>query len=714
MPTFGCIYTPPGMAQQFRAVPINAAVPQPVQGRAKQKLPTPGNLGQWAYELQTKARAEYTENEFDQLIQSYPSDELGVQIFNLAGRAVGRFVEDHELYIDIMKTPSEGKTFVEYAKETGAPYYYDYQSSWLKWVTKLDDKPDDLYPYVKQPDFYQAKSLEGGPPNTHCAGFYHKNDVSRADANSPPDEGRWMSYRKDKENRRILTDSQEPDGPFRVTFAVNNVRFYVLMESDGDKKNIGTSQAQDMEYYEWAHASKLMQSIDMNNSTPGQHHNDAFFVRMNVTAGKMDRTVGGGTPALRQARQYINHIRQLFYGSVDVWVKIIKRICERLHNPNLQRYAHTFWINFCFPQAHGGLRHIELRSWIDVLNETNHATPDDIAVKTTFFGALRNHSPKVEITEYKNDRNPGGGAADNAHKRLTCSIWIATIKLPSTIQIQGVFDFHRKDELDTTQAMREAEKYHNLIWCVPDLYKLIGNKQNKTIHRQYLNWEVGDPAIDNKRLQPRQDVVTDTDPKFPTINYRNRYSKQDGILQHVYFDFAVFRFLELVIHMQQYQLAKMWREFNYEPQGEGQREWKKLTDMRKFYTDIVTNNPRALVNRANVQIKDTDYPDMLPWRRESTNLGAMLFRSAHKTMPGLDPRLQQYIAKHKMVGAAVLLRAMRCTNLAVLQETARQYRQGDESLKKKIEALLRQFPVCSESELRWLFQQILAQPITLL
>ena len=37
-------------------------------------------------------------------------------------------------------------------------------------------------------------------------------------------------------------------------------------------------------------------------------------------------------------------------------------------------------------------------------------------------------------------------------------------------------------------------------------------------------------------------------------------------------------------------------------------------------------------------------------------------------MPKLDANLQTYIDKYNMVGASVLLRAMRCTNLVVLQE----------------------------------------------
>lgn len=750
------------MAQQFRAVPVQPPAPRGNVIGPSVSLPLAGGINNWARDLKTKARSEYKESDMNNMIKNLSKDQLGVEIFWTAAQAVGKYVDKHTLFIRNLKMASHGNAFTHYASDSGAPMFYDYNSAWHEHYSELRQAKvpnvpgaapppappngiqpavvlptqaaggpaaNDYYPYLLSPNFTQANSLLPNPnlneANAHNPEFYELNDILFP-PNTRPVRGRWLTQLVDGRKRQRLTDSQEPDGAFEILFEADDMTFYVMVECDADKKAIGTSTAQNMEDNCWAHAKKLVQSIDINNTKDGHHHNDAFLVRINLSWGRIDDAVAaapGSSTQLRFAKQFIAYLEQIYYASVDVWVQILKNITVRLRKPSVPRTSFTYWINYCTPGRNATRMNISMKSWKRVLRDTNQAAPDNVFRTTTFFGALREKHMRTSVRTIPLDADPR-----LPHARKLATIHVSKIKLPSENDITMARNYNLNNSIVSTanatvlnqraavyaQAREKARRHKHLLWCVPDLYKLVDGKTNEDVNWQFINWITNPPYANIEIIPTDVNTALDPAPDVQEINRNFRYNTSWNQRQHEYFDFPIFRFLEFVIHMQQYQLGEIWKHFEYKPLGRGTRgTFFDVKDAHDTYNRIVTRTPDALVNRANIRINPLEYPDNLPFKAHSRNLSAVLFRSANKTMPALDPNLLAYINRYNMVGAAVLLRAMRCTNLAVLQETARQYRQGDESLRKKIEGLLKQFPVCSESELRWLFHHVLAHPVTL-
>lgn len=180
---------------------------------------------------------------------------------------------------------------------------------------------------------------------------------------------------------------------------------------------------------------------------------------------------------------------------------------------------------------------------------------------------------------------------------------------------------------------------------------------------------------------------------FPSENTRHKN-------QYIEYDYLYYRHAEQIVVFLENCLLSLSTTF----------QWKgdDLTPMKPYFQKLktITNgDANAFYSRKGSALDKDQYVNNLSYRNETGSLQSRLFNSLHRDLPELETKMQAWIETFNIPNACLFLRIIRCNNLIALRELSRQYFAGD--MPRQVNTVLRQMPVCTESEMRWLFRYIL-------
>ena len=173
-------------------------------------------------------------------------------------------------------------------------------------------------------------------------------------------------------------------------------------------------------------------------------------------------------------------------------------------------------------------------------------------------------------------------------------------------------------------------------------------------------------------------------------------------LKWLYFDQPWFRILEQVVVYEQNYLCALSQKFEW---GKGAARWSPMDWVWLKLIEAVNNDVDAFMSRQTIPLSRTEYENNMSFKPGSKSLQGMICQKMHTTLPALDNDLQRWIESFNIPNAALFLRIIRCNNLIALRQLATQYFAGD--MLDTVNTVLRQMPVCTESEMRWLFRHIM-------
>ena len=202
------------------------------------------------------------------------------------------------------------------------------------------------------------------------------------------------------------------------------------------------------------------------------------------------------------------------------------------------------------------------------------------------------------------------------------------------------------------------------------------------------------PYMDNGKLQNDQISENLGGLKIPSGNPTKP--------QYHFFDKMIYRIIEQLVVCQQNTINSLAGSFAWTGDN--------LQDISRLFVNLraVLHKDRDAFLRRDMAPLDL-FENGLAFRPRVSlkckSLQRMLCESMYDDLPDLDPRMKMWIGKFNIPNAELFLRIIRCNNMLALQELARQYFSGE--MQEPLAKVLRQMPVCTESEMRWLFRHVL-------
>lgn len=604
----------------------------------------------WA-DVFSKAKAEFSQSAVADALANYPADGCGVKLFELAFNAV---LEHAEGFTGRQHSLDSNQNFIQIAKQLNIDRFFDYQSTFDTQVLKK--KPDPVAaPGAAPRGRVKNKITDQNFPQSMIEEGVARTDIVQDD-NWSGSKRVWTGM-----TSNYRTHIQKPDGVFLVDF--NDRTFWIYVESDGDSKTKNNK-------YAWDHATKIMQAVDGCGKV-GQEDNHAFHIRLNIYKfyAKLGETHA------RESKAVISiEIAKRFF---EATVLCVKNMLKQMETSNKNRFLYSYWVNYW------NTRSARLLSWPDAFRE-NVATPVYNQTKGWFEGqaGLVEFQP-MYTTAYNLPIKQLGDVNDDM------PIWKVKYHLPTQQEIERV--------------LNDMPMEKHFLWGSRDLHRLLKNAKGSWINSHVVQCcNNGGPDYYRKTIL-WQEV--------------EQIRRNTTVASCDYFDYLYFRVVDLIVNVQQFSNFGIWYAMQLFSVRRGlrrQNDFHLFSDYKKAFQQLIGSASDRLVDRKWIKLDPSQYHNNLSYRKGSHSLSAFLCEGHYDTasgLPALDRNLDKYIRQYNIPQAALFLRLIRCSSLPVLQELARQYKRGEMS--NRMEMLLKQMPVCTESELRWLFEHILTRPIVL-
>ena len=650
-----------------------------------------------------KAKKEFSQSVMAEPLAYFSADPCGVKIFNLAFTAT--LTHTPQMFGNQLSYYSD-QHFLRFAEKLGIHKYYDYESTFDKQMKKQATKKKERNKFFKQ-DFPMSMKQKGVTQQKFV------------------EDKNWIM----KSGNQSKTQTQRPDGVFEVRFA-NNTN-YVFFESDGD----GKSHTNDK--YAWDHAKKFMQAID-GCGPRGNENNHAFHVRLNLNKFCFKKD-----PKSRDAdiAMYISKI--MFNTTVDCVIDIFQNI-QTQSRPSRQRQAFSYWINFWDSN-----NSVSLQSWQEILTTAGKRKLVEECVSDDLF-----NEDSMFLSQY--------------YKKPNATIRVRHLNNNSSMPLFR-FDYDLPTTKDMNDIIRDKKIERHFLWSSRDLHYLLQDRPKWWVNRYVVCFidegELNeDDILDLAPASAANNLITGANSssesdssssssddssgndgessgndssgndgessgndgegdEYDVLNDRDirklwnsdaAAKENKSTTKCEYFDQLYFRVVDFLINVQQFSLFSSWKSMKIKDvitDVRRKEDFHNFSKFKKAFEHLVISGDHTLVDRTQIKLNNSYYRNM-SYRRDSASLSAYLCKGLYDTLPDLDQTLDKYISQYNIPQAALFLRLIRCSSLAVLQELARQYKRGEMS--DRLEKLLRQMPVCTESELRWLFEHILTRPIVLL
>lgn len=594
------------------------------------------------------------------------ADPCGVRIWEIAFNTVLESVRDRHV---VLKNKPAGfnngsDRFSEFAKKHNFKREFDYESAWLMQARKSGTN----------------KLVSCNPTD---AAF--------------PDQDKYSAFVTDLDRRSSLswqdkkyTQKQSPDGIFSLSYsdeAGENYEFFIVIESDGDDKDTPQDK------YAWDHAKKLMQCVDANSHP--KHDLHAFMVRINLLKVNV-RKLKAADHDLSDVEIAIAHAKKLYQACVVSVTDILKKIgdCVDLNHSRkmTNRYAYTYWI--CFKRGQTNIGDY-IFSWETILGQEGYTD-------------LRPVFPEKCVFPFQHSKMSGYIPQMSLPEMSSCMI---QIPLPLHSEIRKL-----RSEMQNDTA-KPSKKWR--LWCARNLFQLINGVTRYYVDKYIVvflpNGTPAETGDEQKKLQAdcADHAASKIEKEGCWADSPNdvMFKQGSGDTEYLKYDTQYFRIVEFLVELQEMSLKEVWTNNRQKPQGDNSRQWRNFGLYMKLFSQYLIEHGNAFVDRSQIKLNMDEYPNYLAYKKNDHSLAAYLSRDAHERLPALDERLNKYIKNLNIPQAALFLRMIRCSSLAVLQELARQYKK--KQMSDRMDKLLRQMPVCTESELRWLFDRILSRPILL-
>lgn len=261
-------------------------------------------------------------------------------------------------------------------------------------------------------------------------------------------------------------------------------------------------------------------------------------------------------------------------------------------------------------------------------------------------------------------------------------------------------------------SQNQLQQCKNVIIQKCQIMGLCVLSQWKDVVRQLIEFDVQYPTLAPHNLDPLCFFLAKytTLPRIPNSMRFDFFHNNADTPQYERFDSYYFRAIQQCAVFYHQCFRTIFDSLIYGPEGAGAQDWTSLEPSLDQLTELLRQHPEMFQNREQYSLDEKQYFNGLAYTEEvyenakCTNLGAVLCKSHHKTLPALDPSLHNLIKKYNIPNMELFLRLIRCNNLPALRTLAEQFASG--ALQESLKPMLQQMPVTTESELRWLFSQI--------